>query len=117
MPADLPAGPALDELVAVQVMGWQRLPDSIDGLVVHRLYRSPVGLETSWVPPFSTTIAHAWEVVERMQPREVRIIWSREHSVWLANFDHQAMNAVEPTAPLAICRAALAAVQSAVAAR
>lgn len=117
--SELPAGAALDALVAVEVMGYQRLPDSVDGIVVHRLYRSPAGIETSWPPPFSTNIVHAWEVVASRYGWRA-VLWQTS-SAWacvlmprnagwtldIAASDPRRADA--ETAPLAICRAALAA--------
>lgn len=130
---DLPAGPELDALVAVKVMGWTRLPDSFDGIVATRVYRDAAGHESSYLPPYSQSIAQAWEVVERMKrtsydPRQfggfVATITctSTSDGVWRAAFtDWQeedpatgraSGHAEAPTAPLAICRAAISALSA-----
>lgn len=115
---DLPAGPALDVLIATKVMGWTRLPDSFDGIVATPVYRTNDGFETSYVPPFSTMIVHAWEVVERMsRPPHSLCVQIENDSMqgevdeWSCHFNPVGMQprgyAVADTAPLAICRAAL----------
>lgn len=106
------AGAALDELVAVQVMGWKRLKDSVDGLVVHRLYLSPKGMETSWLPPFSANIAHAWEVVERLREFgfTITITIGRDLGPAMVRVEGLRIGygmSQASTASLAICRAAL----------
>lgn len=110
------AGPELDRLVAERVMGVRVRKQSgrnryelvIPGGVNQVDFVDP---EAPWsaCPPYSTSIAHAWEVVERMAPREMRM-GRTEAGRYYVNFDHQPMNAVADTAPLAICRAALKAV-------
>ena len=110
-------GPELDALVAEKVMGWGRSERS--WWVTHK------GAELcySWSP--STNIAHAWEVVERFGPE-----WSVEIERWPHGGDKDwACRMVEffkdkpgiksqagelaPTAPHAICLAALKAVEEA----
>lgn len=73
------AGPELDALVAVKVMGyvWHRItsrrselrpPDSRDAVVV-REGKKPliyIGYQKPWLPAYSTDIAAAWTVVEKL---------------------------------------------------
>ena len=124
-------GPELDALVAERVMGWKRLEDGIKKMdpknkvvlytddefgVLPSCYPGP-----RWSP--STNIAHAWEVVERFGPE-----WSVEIERWPHRGDKDwACRMVEffkdkpgiksqagelaPTAPHAICLAALKAVE------
>lgn len=67
------------------------------------------------VPPFSTSIAAAWEVVERMREedgREFVTLTVRHDKQWAAYFSNQSGQRTSgasgyATAPLAICLAAL----------
>lgn len=115
--SDLPAGRELDALVAEKVMGWRRLPDTPEWGVPPDY---TTGGALGW-RPYSTDIAAAWEVVEKLREG------------WLeVNLDCTAFNCANTvrccvtkqgqqhppfplyadakTAPLAICRAALRAV-------
>lgn len=123
------AGRELDALVAEKVMGWKlenyetSEPASTDR---HYLDASRndgwawVGRETDieawqWQP--STDIAAAWEVVEKLLPCQFTLGSPEKESakgdVWYAEFgewvDHlfQGEEATAPTAPHAICLAAL----------
>jgi hypothetical protein len=122
MPDDLlPAGPDLDALVAIQVMGWRRGPDLVDGITTRRQYIPPGMTEqdaTPMLPGWSRTIGLAWDVVERMNALTwtVRIeIGLRGAYVEIApctdtRHDAAPYYAEAATTSLAICRAALAAV-------
>jgi hypothetical protein len=134
----LPAGRELDELIAEKVMGgvprhpewyWLRsgvAPETPD-------LPTPKGQSAIYCgPAFSTDIAAAWEVVEWMRARWAKLpnaergepdTWQfhdfadegwRASVVWL---HHDApiveVDEIAPTLPLAICRAALAAVEEA----
>lgn len=131
-------GPTLDALVAEKVMGWKA--DGIywrdeSGRVKER--REAVMFEIRWSP--STDIAAAWEVGEKLRERFFvfsidRIetpdgtIWSCEfqpkdfHSFWrhASSWEVEECAVNGPcanlcnadTAPLAICRAALKAVEA-----
>lgn len=130
MPNELPAGPELDRLIAEKVMGWTWHDDEslrLGGLWVNE---SGVGAEppsvsdqeympSTWQP--STSIAHAWEVVERMEP-QLRIqpgghtpyyAIMRSQGGYVAGYwtDINWMTSPADTAPLAICRAALQALR------
>lgn len=100
MGSDMQAG-ALDRLVAGKLFGWAIVPatgERADGR----------GRGTDTFRP-SQDIADAWEVVEHMAPRELRL-GRMESGRYYANFGHQPINATADTAPLAICLAALSAV-------
>ena len=61
------------------------------------------------VPKYSTNIAHAWEVVEKMKSLGHALFQLQQWSDgWVATFDHRKPGCAD-TAPLAICTAALAA--------
>lgn len=104
------AGPATDRRVAVEMLGWARdhLGDPIDTLC-HTM------------PAFSTDLAAAWLLVEPLLARWGQFHLSRyPNGRWVcASRDAYARNTVlcveevAETAPLAICRAALATVDRA----
>ncbi len=119
----LPAGPALDALVAERVMGfkwdesrcrvcgWPLYATLALGCVAGNCSLRPRPARMADEPaPYSTEIKWAWELVERLKlvvgptPRGgwmVQTFWDRELSQW----------ETAETAPLAICRAALKAVK------
>jgi hypothetical protein len=109
---NMPPSPELDALMAKQVMGWELkqvfLSDAyITAWDAGNGYYRPVW---SWSP--STDIACAFEVVEKMQaePDEWFFQIARTTVIspnWYAEFGGKMVRA--ETAPLAICRAALAA--------
>jgi hypothetical protein len=118
---EMPAGRELDALVAEKVMGWElrqceRHKTEPDGYAC--------GLCWGWdqFPAYSTDIDTAWQVVEKMQEDgDVFIEWwqdgewfvswkpliirNRDGSRVGAKCDGQTTG--KPSAPLAICRAAL----------
>lgn len=112
------AGRELDALVAEKVMGWKRYGRRNSGT-----WTAPGGFNASagsW-PTYSTDIAAAWEVVEAMQKKA----WVTEVSADCfvdgrpAGFtahcwydDDSRHYATADTAPLAICRAALQAMEA-----
>jgi len=132
---NMPAGREMDALVAEKVMGWSNVEKTTWSN--YRADGTPFGGGKEWrgTPPnheaefnpvlypiknYSTDIAAAWMVVEKIRP----LFWSTQVMVW----DHsdkyivscvyrgghdepeKAINSEAPTAPLAICRAALLAV-------
>jgi len=134
---DLPAGRELDVLVAKKVMGWTKPKGGRrDPLTGKRPVWRELPFEYVDTPHFSTDIAAAWEVVEKFHGdspniqigkdgweidvqtakdgngwfvaiRRYRVEdYAEEHDYWGA----QSYYAHAETAPLAICRAALAAV-------
>lgn len=112
----LPAGRELDALVAERVMGWTRSPRDYGSRLVWVTH--PENIVRFWkgrrsFQP-STDIAAAWEVLEKHQFSLIRI-----PDGWVAGrFDFNspawdfAFGDAAPTAPLAICRAALKAVSA-----
>lgn len=137
---DLPAGRELDALVAEKMMGYvwrksnrsgkrcicrpDRCPDWFD---------SPADgtepLVSDWdsypfTPAYSTDIAAAWEVVERLLVRRMYpdLVSSNYPVVWTCEVDSYSdpeaatdpwpVKSCADTAPLAICRAALQAVRA-----
>ncbi len=117
---EMPAGYDIDRLVAEKVMGWRTEETSATGdgdCRVLQVYPNGKWRGSSFVP--SRYIAHAWEVVEKMPPtrgpRADSFAIMRTGEGWTAgyhdgeSFDNDCASA--DTAPLAICRAALKAVQ------
>ncbi|GAF72144.1 unnamed protein product [marine sediment metagenome] len=123
----LPAGPELNVLVARWVKGWfvsdsipnhYRLPLYVGSRVTHK--SEPFEWH-DWQP--STDIAAAWEVVDELNRRgwwvKFNHCLSNGIPAYQAEFTHKpdkykglCVYAVGDTAPLAICRAALKAVQA-----
>jgi hypothetical protein len=114
----LDAGPELDAMVAEQVMKWTKFIGTGGGTYWNDESGHFVGGDTRWpVPPYSSDIAAAWEIVEDFGSSFV----SLTHAYGEADGEIQdgwwcevigpgyAMRQFADTAPLAICRAALAA--------
>lgn len=118
------AGRELDALIAEKVMGWTVDP-------IYRMYtgagmRHAVGnnLDTRFNP--STNIAAAWEVVEKMRERGDWVNLEGDKEGWMVEvwpftaddswagggFYGEDVKAKADTAPLAICRAALKALNT-----
>jgi hypothetical protein len=122
------AGRELDALVAEQVMGWKRETYSFnnwrDGKVESMELSGlmgPDGLrEVDQFPFYSTDIAAAWEVVEKLEEENIarleltRLGWDWQKT-WRVSFFTTAVSEgaiVEgDIVPLTICRAALLALE------
>lgn len=92
----------IDALVAEHVMGWARIPNSKGrfmkwyGPLKKNKYPNP--------QPYSTDIAAAWQVVEKMG--HIGLNWEPlVSSKWDCVFERT--STVAKTAPMAICLAAL----------
>lgn len=113
----LPAGRDMDALVAWKVTKYMTCD-------VRDIYREiePGSPADDLLPHYSTDIEHAWLVVEAMKKHQggpaFELLWSpedegSEFQEWVAVFGarclpgQQIVEASGPTAPLAICRAAL----------
>ena len=123
---NLPAGPELDALVAERVLGWTN---------VHLAWGNVRGVPPEYAdkqPPdrtvnfpgvlWSSVISSAWKVVDAMEARGYHLQLTDEwmsYPRWRAEF--RSAETIRPgwnlvkadTAPLAICRAALAALEAA----
>lgn len=110
-PNDMPAGVEIDRLVAEKVLG-HRWSDA----------RWAGFYEDAGYGHYSSNIAHAWEVVEKLRDRGIRLAIVQTGAGWLVGQDDGGgyvgehtvdirlfSSAEADTAPLAICRAALAA--------
>lgn len=110
----------IDALVAEHVMGYTTRPSTIatydsrtrqKGIEDRLVWVTPDGLGAGYDPPrYSVAITEAWEVVERMRGDYIFSLldhitsWSASF-VKLRGFGSKSIEA--PTAPLAICLAAL----------
>ena len=124
------AGRELDALVAEKVMGWQEFPYLI--LSDDRLSYCPPGpvhiSTVREVPPYSTSIAAAWEVVEKLRAMNSTlelyspgalvndemgihaVEWQATFKSWEEPWGPHGPSVEAQTAPHAICLAALKAV-------
>ena len=133
MTESMKAGPELDKLVAEKVMGWVLTQDGPGEGAWEDDYSadygrwmpsdSPGAGPHAWetVPSYSTNIAAAWEVVEKVSElSDGHFTLMKFTTHYRAGFqtpvpydsdDRFEHWSVADTAPLAICRAALAAVE------
>ncbi|CEH28850.1 hypothetical protein AM501_27405 [Aneurinibacillus migulanus] len=109
------AGRELDILVAEKVMGW---------FWENEILVSPIGDEKRQrvgvyingiphlLPKYSTDMADAWKVLERMQDRYQRGLMPTSFGTWVCRgyLPETAKIQVQAEAPLAICLSALKAV-------
>ncbi len=112
---ELKAGKELDQRIALEVMGWKwrERPRGVQRAEwdMHEwpiLTPAGCGYSSCSVPDFSSDIAAAWTVFEKLEEPSIYRrgkLW-RCHAVRAGNTWEDA-----PTAPLAICLAALAAME------
>lgn len=105
----LDAGAKLDALVAEKAMGWTDIDWNAGYYAVGV---NPITHVRMGVVPYSIDIACAWQIVEKLLASGVAVeingfIHQGEPDVdpWVVLLDLEVYNG--PTAPLAICRAAL----------
>jgi hypothetical protein len=122
-PSTMEAGPEMDRLINEQVMGWEvRSTGMGDGSFYIVIGGDEVNTRRGDDFRPSTDIAHAWEVVDHLNELgwEVEVLsWQTcrpERWTWSAMAQHRdrqqsTQRQRADTAPLAICRAALLAVQ------
>jgi hypothetical protein len=105
----MPAGRDMDALVAEKLMGWKYHPK-------WNVFTSPNGLENdgSTIPNYSTDIAAAWKVVEKMTKIKgygFSCDWVEPHYLIEFEFYTNPSNLrfinIDSSIPIAICRAAL----------
>lgn len=118
MTADLPAGGELDALIAERVFPGQRWQHDDKCDATGSCWRCGGCLDWCPIPPpYSTDIAAAWLVVEKLQEQGVRMDilsdWHGHRTCRVARKSESLYDALgwSETAPLAICRAALRAVR------
>lgn len=112
----------LDALIAEKVMGWKRVKPNLNQFNQMARWMLPDNTTRMDAPCFSTDIAAAWEVVEKMKwfvtiqknPNTMSKYDNRENpeelkwSVKLSSSHKQDIYVYGATAPHAICLAALA---------
>jgi hypothetical protein len=113
--ADLPPGPELDRLVTERVMGWQWNPErrrpTTESLTSAEWAARMADDTVRWSP--STSIAHAWEVVDRLTTLGLVVVVTSDRTrrkPWRVECGDIRTEA--STAPLAISVAALKAVEA-----
>jgi hypothetical protein len=115
---EMEAGPRLDKLVALHVMGWQLFPyvmmdfagpGTTDGTELCPPDKPVHVSNIAEPPPYSADIKEAWQVLERMRPNaDVGYLQNQCHcDYWPEGAGTGRIYAEADTAPLAICRAAL----------
>lgn len=116
---EMPAGEAIEQLVAVEVLGYRRGQDLVDGITRRPQFVPPGGDyrdASPMVPPSSRNIASAWLVLEAVHARGWYVIVGlMDQPGWCRCMAHRTpddIDATAPSAPLAICRAALGAVRT-----
>jgi hypothetical protein len=118
------AGHELDAEVAEKVMGLPvcdkprttELPERCNLFMV----REHLAPDDLMMPAYSTSIEAAWQVVEHMHGRVVIDHWyggTYKVIIYVPSSGRPSVEAIGATAPLAICRAALAAVDGGVSLR
>lgn len=113
--SEMQAGRELDALLAERLMGWTR--DDRGAWVPPGFKPLQVGYYTQKPGAYSTSIAAAWEVVEKMAEDWFVDLTLKHHAdgreSWCVSFDNgaRANYGEAPRAPLAIVRAALAALE------
>ena len=119
----LEAGRETDALVAEKVMGWRKVSSQIitetmrGSLPWTRWWGEKQNAAGRWrivdLPKYSASISAAWEVVEKLKAEGMTVDIQSRTPGWTVVVDELHDLGVEvraPTAPLAICFAALKAV-------
>lgn len=118
------AGPELDARVAERVMGlvacgaWEPIRVYPVEYMKTGLCNHPACAPSVYVARFSTDIAAAWQVVEKLRADGWSFACIGDGKTWTSVFAREVPEIVEPdtveadTAPLAICLAALAAAEA-----
>ena len=108
-----PPGPRLDAWVAEWVMGWEDVRVTAAFGATHVLWGNPPGQPGSVpVPAYSTDIAAAWEAADRYHRFSVDHDKDHKPNSWGVHLgrgvgDARSVYVAAPTAPLALCKAAL----------
>ncbi len=117
--AEPEAGRELDALVAAKVMGRPKFQPGKGPVAQRPLEELSMRMYADRipVPHYSAEIGAAWQVVERMRALGWEVVVDTRSGKWLVQFlssdgrQHSAASA--DLAPLAICRAAIAALNAA----
>ena len=112
---DLPAGTELDQLVAEKVMGWNRF------IYPFLFWTDADRVMRDQIPVYSTNISAAWEIVKKLASGNwtMHLEWKGADRNYANTAEVGFSSLKEPylahstadTAPLAICRAALKAME------
>ena len=103
---EMEAGRYLDARIAEEVMGYERIPS-----------RKPYGFGNAWLPHYSTRIQDAWLVVEKFDKKTFMMGRHRlsGNLRWVVDIftgnKTGPYRGIADTAPLAICLAALRAIE------
>lgn len=116
--AELEAGRQLNELIAGKLRGHASFRRGKGPVAEHPLDELSMGMyaELMPAPPYSTDIAAAWHIVDRMRAVGWEVVVDSRRGDWSVEFvsrdgmQHSAASA--DRLPLAICRAALAALDN-----
>jgi hypothetical protein len=92
-------GRELDALVAEKVMGWTKVGENA--------WEAPNIKGYPLLPRYSTDIATAWEVVEKIAQKWHDFNIGRHHGKWSIGWNYKGSVVDLKTAPEAICKAAL----------
>jgi len=117
--AELEAGRALNELIAGKLREWAPFRPGKGPVAAYPLDELSMGMYAELIPtpPYSTDVAAAWHIVERMRAEGWQIVVDTRPGNWLVQFfstdGTQRSAASADGLPLAICRAAVAALDNA----
>lgn len=113
-------GRELDVLVAGKVMGWTEIKkvELNGGTGFQYLGVKPGEVPSKYtgykptysIPPYSTEIASAWEIMEKLKEFEPELSWSDEQHCWCVYLNKKPMDGSWPISEKAshiICLAAL----------
>ena len=114
------AGRELDAEIAEKIMDWGHVLDPLGTLTGQPLPKELPEHWTSGIPHYSTDISAAWQVIERMREQGWWYTLTDErfngHFAEFRRADehgiHHFHRVIAGTAPLAICKAALACVDT-----
>lgn len=101
-----------------RVCGWKLAGHIMDGCVADNCAMRPHPYPRADAPPhYSTDIAAAFQVVEKMRDRGAELTLATKFNAWRVHIgfaapDYRSILEYADTPPLAICRAALAALDS-----
>jgi hypothetical protein len=117
--ADMPAGPEMDRLVAKNVLGWvqdEDVPLWVPPAPDERRNWGACWVDgwPDWLPEYSTDFSSAWVVLEKMRAMfaSVSVSWDKNGCSCSLIAGDGSIFENAPSAPLAICRAALIAMES-----
>ena len=108
-----PAGRCLDAWVAITIMNWKYAPKTDPKIKLWLYWRRPDGMLKYEPPEYSTDIAAAWEVVEKITepPKDIETSRRMSNTIFSRWFDTANLWACSASeASLEICRAVIKAV-------